>query len=54
MLGLGLAGANLAGSSLAAAERDWTTHNQARDTLAAMISGRGAAPAAISSTSTPR
>ena len=46
IFGYGVAGAHLAGSSLAAAERDWTAHNQARDTLAAMISGRGAAPAA--------
>ena len=31
---------------MARAEQDWTAHNQARDTLTAMISGRGAAPAA--------
>ncbi|SRR5712691_1161327 len=46
IFGYGVAGAHLTGSSLAAAERDWTGHNQARDTLAAMISRRGAAPAA--------
>jgi hypothetical protein len=46
IFGYGVAGAHLTGSSQAAAERDWTGHNQARDTLAAMISGRGAAPAA--------
>jgi hypothetical protein len=44
--GYGVAGAHLTGSSLARAEQDWTAHNQARDTLTAMISGRGAAPAA--------
>jgi hypothetical protein len=42
--GYGVAGAHLTGSSLARAEQDWTAHNQARDTLTAMISGRGAAP----------
>ena len=46
IFGYGVAGAHLTGSSQAAAERDWTAHNQARDTLAAMISARGAAPAA--------
>ena len=44
--GYGVAGAHLTGSSQAAAERDWTAHNQARDTLAAMISARSAVPAA--------
>jgi len=46
IFGYGVAGAHLTGSSQTAAERDWTSHNQARDTLAAMISARGAAPAA--------
>ena len=46
IFGYGVAGAHLTGSSQTAAERDWTGHNQARDTLAAMISARGAAPAA--------
>src|SRR2546423_782320 len=46
IFGYGVAGAHLTGSSQAAAEQDWTGHNQARDTLAAMISARGAAPAA--------
>ena len=46
IFGYGVAGAHLTGSSLAAAEQDWTGHHQARDTLAAMISGLGAAPAA--------
>ena len=46
IFGYGVAGAHLTGSSQAAAERDWTGHNQARDTLAAMISARGAVPAA--------
>ena len=44
--GYGVAGAHLTGSSLAQAEQDWTAHNQARDTLTAMISARGAAPVA--------
>src|SRR6516162_1035351 len=46
IFGYGVAGAHLTGSSLAAAEQDWTGHHQARDTLAAMISGLGAVPAA--------
>ena len=46
IFGYGVAGAHLTGSSQATAERDWTGHNQARDALAAMISARGAAPAA--------
>ena len=45
IFGYGVAGAHLTGSSQAAAEQDWTGHNQARDTLAAMISARGATPA---------
>jgi hypothetical protein len=44
--GYGVAGAHLTGSRLATAEQDWTGHNQARDTLAAMISQLGAVPAA--------
>ncbi len=46
IFGYGVAGAHLSGNSLAAAEQDWTTHNEARDTLAAMIQRLGAAPAA--------
>ena len=46
IFGYGVAGAHLTGSSLARAQNDWTAHNQARDTLTAMISRRGAAPAA--------
>ena len=46
VFGYGVAGAHLTGSSQAAAEQDWTAHNRARDTLAAMISARGATPAA--------
>ena len=46
IFGYGVAGAHLTGSSQAAAEQDWTGHNQARDALAAMISARGAVPAA--------
>jgi Domain of unknown function (DUF4439) len=46
IFGYGVAGAHLAGSSLAAAEQDWTRHKEARDTLTAMIRRLGAAPAA--------
>ena len=46
IFGYGVAGAHLAGSSQAAAIRDWTGHNEARDTLAAMISRLGATPTA--------
>jgi Domain of unknown function (DUF4439) len=46
IFGYGAAGAHLTGSSLAAAEQDWTGHHEARDALAAMISRRGATPAA--------
>ncbi len=44
IFGYGVAGAHLTGSRWAAAQQDWTGHNQARDTLAAMISKLGAAP----------
>ncbi len=46
VFGYGVAGAHLTGSSQAAAEQDWTRHNEARDTLAAMIRRLGAVPAA--------
>jgi hypothetical protein len=46
IFGYGVAGAHLAGSRHDAAEQDWTGHNEARDALAAMISGLGAAPVA--------
>ncbi len=46
IFGYGVAGAHLTGSSLAAAEQDWTTHNQSRDALAAMIRQLGATPTA--------
>jgi hypothetical protein len=46
IFGYGVAGAHLTGDRQAAAGRDWTGHNQARDTLAAMISSLGAVPAA--------
>jgi hypothetical protein len=46
IFGYGVVGAHLAGSSQTAAGQDWTGHNQSRDTLTAMISGLGAAPAA--------
>jgi hypothetical protein len=44
--GYGVAGAYLAGSGQAAAIRDWNDHNEARDTLSAMITQLGATPAA--------
>jgi hypothetical protein len=46
IFGYGVAGAHLSGSRKAAAEQYWTGHNEARDTLTAMISALGAAPAA--------
>jgi len=46
IFGYGVAGAHLAGNRKAAAEQDWTGHNEARDTLTAMISALGATPAA--------
>jgi Domain of unknown function (DUF4439) len=48
IFGYAVAGAHLAGSGQAAAEQDWARHNEARDTLAAMISGLGATPVAAS------
>ncbi|MFY9930007.1 MAG: ferritin-like domain-containing protein [Streptosporangiaceae bacterium] len=50
IFGYGVAGAHLSGSHQAAAEQDWTGHNQARDTLAAMINARGAVPVAAQAT----
>jgi Domain of unknown function (DUF4439) len=44
IFGYGVAGAHLSGSRKAAAEQDWTGHNEARDTLAALISTLGATP----------
>ena len=44
--GYGVAGAYLAGRKQAAAIQDWTDHNEARDTLSAMITRLRAAPAA--------
>ena len=46
IFGYGVAGAHLSGSRKSAAEQHWTEHNEARDTLSAMISALGAAPAA--------
>jgi hypothetical protein len=46
IFGYGVAGAHLTGSSQATAGQDWTGHNQARDTLTAMIAGLGAVPTA--------
>ena len=46
IFGYVVAGAHLSGSRKSAAEQAWTDHNEARDTLTAMISALGAAPAA--------
>jgi uncharacterized protein DUF4439 len=46
IFGYGVVGAHLTGNSQTAAGQDWTGHNQARDTLTAMISGLGATPTA--------
>lgn len=44
--GYGMAGAHLAGRSQVQAQRDWTAHQRARDTLAALLTARGSSPAA--------
>jgi hypothetical protein len=44
--GYAAAGAHLTGAALATAEQYWTGHNQARDTLASMISRLGGTPVA--------
>jgi hypothetical protein len=44
--GYGVAGAHLSGASQATAQRYWSEHEQARDTLAAMISALGPTPVA--------
>src|ERR1700749_4196952 len=46
IFGYGVAGAHLTGSSQATAGREWTGHNQARDSLTTMIASRGGVPAA--------
>jgi hypothetical protein len=46
IFGYGVAGAHLSGTRQSTAEQDWTGHNEARDTLTAMISGLGATPVA--------
>ncbi len=46
IFGYGVAGAHLTGSRQNAAEQDWIAHNQARDTLTAMISQLGGQPVA--------
>ena len=46
IFGYGVAGAHLAGTGQAAAEQDWTGHNEARDRLATMISKLGVVPVA--------
>jgi hypothetical protein len=44
--GYGVAGAHLTGARRAAAVRDWVSHENARDTVTAMLAARGARPAA--------
>ncbi|HEY1623036.1 MAG TPA: ferritin-like domain-containing protein [Streptosporangiaceae bacterium] len=44
--GYGVAGAHLGGASQVTAWQYWTEHRDARDTLAAMITARGATPVA--------
>ena len=46
IFGYAVAGAHLSGTRKTAAEQDWTGHNEARDTLTAMISALGATPVA--------
>jgi hypothetical protein len=46
IFGYGVAGAHLSRSRKSAAEQDWTGHNEARDTLTAMITALGATPVA--------
>ena len=46
IFGYGVTGAHLSGNRKSAAEQDWTGHNEARDTLTAMISALGVTPAA--------
>jgi Domain of unknown function (DUF4439) len=46
IFGYGVAGAHLAGSRMSTAEKYWTAHNKARDTLTAMIAALGATPGA--------
>jgi hypothetical protein len=46
--GYGVAGAMLAGTAQADARADWTAHQVARDTLAAMLTKLGATPVAAS------
>jgi hypothetical protein len=46
VFGYGVAGAHLSGTHKTTAEQNWTGHNEARDTVAAMISALGATPVA--------
>ena len=46
--GYGVVGAMLAGTAQADARTDWTAHQVARDTLAAMLTKLGATPVAAS------
>jgi hypothetical protein len=47
--GYGIVGAMLAGPEQTTARTDWTTHQEARDSLTAMLSKLGATPVAASS-----
>jgi uncharacterized protein DUF4439 len=44
VFGYAIAGAHLSGARRAAAERDWTAHEVARDTLTAMVTALGGQP----------
>jgi hypothetical protein len=46
IFGYGVVGAHLSGNRKSVAAQYWTGHNEARDTLAAMISALGATPVA--------
>ncbi|HEV2375203.1 MAG TPA: ferritin-like domain-containing protein [Streptosporangiaceae bacterium] len=46
IFGYGVAGAHLAGTQFAAAQRDWAAHEAARDTVTALLAAHGAQPAA--------
>ena len=44
VFGYAIAGAHLSGTRRAAAERDWAGHEEARDTLTAMVAALGGSP----------
>ena len=50
VFGYAIAGAHLTGARRAAAERDWTAHQAARDTLTAMVTALGAQPVPAATT----